>query len=97
MERATRLVGDDLEAWRTRLLSGSITVFRGDGAANDASLDGSVVRKPLKEGQILCVGLDGTGVAGAPLPVKGRGQMRYDEYLWLGLPIGSGCVDAVCL
>ena len=46
MERATRLVGDDLEAWRTRLLSGSITVFRGDGAANDASLDGSVVRKP---------------------------------------------------
>ena len=50
-----------------------------------------------KEGQILCVGLDGTGVAGAPLPVRGRGQMRYDEYRWLGLPIGSGRVDVACL
>ena len=41
VERTTRLVGDDLERWRTEWLSGSITVVGGDGEAwNDASFDG---------------------------------------------------------
>ena len=73
VERTTRLVGDDLEAWRTEWLSGSITVFGGGGAAsNDASFDGAPVRKSLKEGQVLCVGLDGAGVPALPSETAGR-------------------------
>ena len=99
VERTTRLVGDDLEAWRTRLLSGSITVFRGDGASNDASFDGSVVRKPLKEGQIPCVGLDGTGVPALPSETAGRkgkdgGRATTREAkvgaIWVVEPDGEG-------
>ena len=49
VERTTRLVGDDLERWRTEWLSGSITVVGGDGeASNDASFDGAPVRRPLR-------------------------------------------------
>ena len=73
VERTTRLVGDDLERWRTRLLSGSISVVGEEGAsANDASFDGSLVRKSLKEGRILCVGLDGAGVPALPSETRGR-------------------------
>ena len=73
VERTTRLVGDDLEAWRTEWLSGSITVVGGGGAAsNDASFDEAPVRKSLKEGQVLCVGLDGTGVPALPSETAGR-------------------------
>ena len=73
VERTTRLVGDDLERWRTEWLSGSITVVGGDGeASNDASFDGAPVRRPLKEGRILCVGLDGTGVPALPSETAGR-------------------------
>ena len=73
VERTTRLVGDDLERWRTEWLSGSITVVGGDGeASNDASFDGAPVRRPLREGRILCVGLDGTGVPALPSETAGR-------------------------
>ena len=73
VERTTRLVGDDLERWRTEWLSGSITVVGGDGEAwNDASFHGAPVRRPLKEGRILCVGLDGTGVPALPSETAGR-------------------------
>ena len=36
------------------------------------SWSATVVRKPLKEGQILCVGLDGTGVPALPSETAGR-------------------------
>ena len=44
----------------------------GGAASNDASFDGAPVRKPLKEGRILCVGLDGTGVPALPSETAGR-------------------------
>ena len=72
VERTTRLVGDDLEAWRTECLSGSITVVGAGGASNDASFDGAPARRLLKEGQILCVAVDGTGVPARPSETAGR-------------------------
>ena len=99
VERTTRLVGDDLERWRTEWLSGSITVVGGDGEAwNDASFDGAPVRRPLKEGRILCVGLDGTGIPALPSETAGRkgkdGRATTREAkvgaVWVVEPDGEG-------
>ena len=100
VERTTRLVGDDLEAWRTRQLSGSITVVGEDGAAaNDASFDGSPVRRSLKDGRILCVGLDGTGVPALPSETAGRQGKNGERAttreakvgaIWMVEPDGEG-------
>ena len=78
IERATRAVGDDLESRREAALSGSITVL-GEGAARDAAPE----RKSLKEEEILCVALDGTGVPARPSETAGRagkaGEARTRE------------------
>ena len=72
VERATRAVGEDVEARRQEMLSSAATAFGGEGAANDPSFDGAPVRKSLKEGQVLCVALDGTGVPARPSETAGR-------------------------
>ena len=99
VERTTRLVGDDLERWRTEWLSGSITVVGGDGEAwNDASFDGAPVRRPLREGRIPCVGLDGTGIPALPSETAGRkgkdGRTTTREAkvgaVWVVEPDGEG-------
>jgi len=87
VERTTRLVGDDLERWRTEWLSGSITV-----------VGGAPVRRPLREGRILCVGLDGTGVPALPSETAGRkgkdGRATTREAkvgaVWVAEPDGEG-------
>ena len=89
IERATRAVGDDLESRREAALSGSITVL-GEGAAPE--------RKSLKEEEILCVALDGTGVPARPSETAGRagkaGEARTREAkvgaLWVAEPDGKG-------
>ena len=99
VERTTRLVGGDLEAWRTKRLSGLITVVGADGASNDASFDGVPVRKLLKEGRVLCVGLDGSGVPALPSETTGRkgkdgGRATTREakagVIWVVEPDGEG-------
>ena len=93
IERATRAVGDDLESRREAALSGSITVL-GEGAARDAAPE----RKSLKEEEILCVALDGTGVPARPSETAGRagkaGEARTREAkvgaLWVAEPDGKG-------
>ena len=87
VERTTRLVGDDLERWRTEWLSGSITV-----------VGGAPVRRPLREGRILCVGLDGTGIPALPSETAGRkgkdGRATTREAkvgaVWVAEPDGEG-------
>ena len=91
IERATRAVGDDLETRREKALSGSITVLGGDGG-------GAAPRKSLKEGEILSVALDGTGVPARPSETAGRagkdGAARTREAkvgaLWVTVPDGQG-------
>ena len=92
IERATRAVGDDLESRREAALSGSITVLGADG--DEAAPE----RKPLKEEEILCVALDGTGVPARPSETAGRagkaGEARTREAkvgaLWVAEPDGRG-------
>ena len=99
VERATRAVGEDVEARRRELLSPSTSVVGGEGASNDASFDGTPVRKSLKEGRILCVALDGTGVPARPSETAGRrgkdgGRATTREAkvgaVWLIEPDGDG-------
>ena len=94
IERATRRVGDDVEARRAAALSGSTTVLGGSVEA-----DAAPARKPLKEGEILCVALDGTGVPARPSETAGRagrdaGGARTREAkvgaLWITEPDGEG-------
>ena len=66
IERTTRSVGDDAESRRAAALEGSITVAAG------AAGGGPAARKSLKEGEILCVALDGTGVPARPSETVGR-------------------------
>ena len=61
-----------MEARRTELLSPANSVVGGKGAANDPSFDGAPARKPLEEGQALCVVLDGTRVPARPSETAGR-------------------------
>lgn len=92
IERATRAVGDDLETRREKALSGSITVLGGDGGG------AAPERKSLKEGEILSVALDGTGVPARPSETAGRagkdGAARTREAkvgaLWVTAPDGAG-------
>ena len=58
VERTTRAVGDDLEAWRSE--AGSA----GDGA--------SLAREASKPGRKLCCAVDGTGVPALPSETEGR-------------------------
>ena len=99
VERTTRLVGDDLEAWRTDQLSRSIAVTELDGAANDASFSGERFRNSLKEGRVLCVALDGAGVPALPSETAGRkgkdgGRATTREakvgVVWVAEPDGEG-------
>ena len=66
IERTTRLVGDDVESRRQAALSAALSVTSGAGGG------GVPPRKPLKEGEILCVALDGTGVPARPSETAGR-------------------------
>ena len=66
VERATRLVGDDLESRRTAALEGALSVAAAPSGGSPPA------RKPLKEGEILCVALDGTGVPARPSETVGR-------------------------
>ena len=97
--RAARLVGEDVEARRTELLSSAISVVGRAGAANDASFDRAPARRPLKEGRVLCVALDGTGVPARPSETAGRrgkdgGRATTREakvgVVWLIEPDGEG-------
>ena len=99
VERATRLVGEDVEARRTELLSSAISVVGRADAANDASFDEAPARKSLKEGRVLCVALDGTGVPARPSETAGRrgkggGRAATREAkvgaVWLIEPDGEG-------
>ena len=106
VERATRSVGEDVESRRTELLSSSISVVGGEGSAaggggasNDPTYDGSPARKSLKEGQVLCVALDGTGVPARPSETAersgrdgGRATTREAKVgaVWLFEPDGEG-------
>ena len=99
VERATRLVGEDVEARRTELLSSAISVVGRTDAANDASFDEAPARKSLKEGRVLCVALDGTGVPARPSETAGRrgkggGRAATREAkvgaVWLIEPDGEG-------
>ena len=65
VERTTRLVGDDVETRRRAVLSAALSVTSGAGG-------GAPPRKPLKDGEILCVALDGTGVPARPSETEGR-------------------------
>ena len=65
IERTTRSVGDDVESRRQAALSGALSVASPSGGDVPA-------RKPLKEGEILCVALDGTGVPARPSETEGR-------------------------
>ena len=86
--RATRSVGDDVEARRTAARAAATTVAGG----------AAPVRKPLKKGEVLCVALDGTGVPARPSETVGRagkdGAARTREAkvgaLWLLEPDGEG-------
>ena len=93
IERTTRSVGDDAESRRAAALEGSITVAAG------AAGGGPAARKSLKEGEILCVALDGTGVPARPSETVGRagrngGRAGTREakvgVLWLLEPDGKG-------
>ena len=104
VERATRAVGEDVEARRTELLSPAITVLAREGAANDASFDRGPARKLLKEGRILCVALDGTGVPARPSETAGRrgkdgGRATTREAkvgaVWLAEADGEGAMRGV--
>ena len=104
VERATRAVGEDVEARRRELLSPAISVAAGDGAANAPSFDGAPVRRPSKEGRVLCVALDGTGVPARPSETAGRrgrdgGRATTREAkvgaLWLAEPDGEGGMRSV--
>ena len=96
IERATRAVGEDLETRRAAALSGSATVL---GDAPGAGAFAPPARKPLKEGEVLCVALDGTGVPARPEETAGRpgrdaAAARTREAkvgaLWLAEPDGAG-------
>ena len=96
IERATRAVGDDVETRREEALSGSITVL--GEAGGEAARDAAPERKSLKEGEILSVALDGTGVPARPSETAGRagkdGAARTREAkvgaLWVTAPDGAG-------
>ena len=96
IERATRAVGDDVETRREEALSGSITVL--GEAGGEAARDAAPERKSLKEGEILSVALDGTGVPARPSETAGRagkdGAARTREAkvgaLWVTEPDGAG-------
>ena len=66
VERTTRLVGDDAESRRKASLSGALSAASGAGGG------GAPARRPLKDGGILCVALDGTGVPARPSETAGR-------------------------
>ena len=92
VERATRAVGDDVEKRRVAALSGATTVLGVEPVA-------APVRKSLKEGENLCVALDGTGVPARPSETAGRagkdgGRAGTREAkvgaLWLTEPDGDG-------
>ena len=53
VERTTRSVGDDMDSRREAALSGALSVVAAGGGGEPA-------RKPLKEGEVLCIALDGT-------------------------------------
>ncbi len=90
IERTTRAVGADAEARREAALSGALSVASGGGKVP--------TRKPLKEGEILCLAVDGTGVPARPSETAGRsgkdGAARTREAkvgaLWLLEPDGEG-------
>ena len=92
VERTTRAVGDDAESRRATALAGALSV------AAAAPGGGAPERKPLKEGEILCVAMDGTGVPARPSETAGRagkdGGARTREAkvgaLWLLEPDGEG-------
>ena len=93
IERTTRSVGADVESRREAALSGALSVAA-PGAGGDVP-----ARKPLKEGEILCVALDGTGVPARPSETEGRagrngGRAGTREAkvgaLWLTEPDGEG-------
>ena len=66
IERATRAVGDDLEAWREKADAD------GDGAKTDAAAGPSLAREASKPGRKLCCAVDGTGVPARPSETAGR-------------------------
>ena len=91
IERTTRSVGADVESRRAAALSGALSVTSGGGEVP--------ARKPLKDGQILCVALDGTGVPARPSETAGRtgkdgGRAGTREAkvgaLWVLEPDGEG-------
>ena len=55
--RTTRSMGDDMDSRREAALSGALSVVAGGGD--------EPARNPLKEGEVLCIALDGTGVPAA--------------------------------
>ena len=65
VERTTHSVGADVESRREAALSGALSVAAPSGGDVPA-------RKPLKEGRILCVALDGTGLPARPTETVGR-------------------------
>ena len=82
-----------MESRRQAALRGALSVAAPDGGG------GVPPRKPLKEGGILCVALDGTGVPARPSETAGRagrdgGRAGTREAkvgaLWLLEPDGEG-------
>ena len=64
VERATRAVGEDLEAWRTETNAG--------GGASPREGEVSLREEASKPGRQLCCALDGTGVPARPSETAGR-------------------------
>lgn len=94
IERTTCAVGGDVESRREAALSGALSV-----AAPGPGGGGAPARKPLKEGEILCVALDGTGVPARPSETAGRAGRNGARAgtreakvgaLWLTEPDGEG-------
>ena len=97
VERTTRSVGDDMDSRRQAALSGALSVVAAGGGDEPA-------RKPLKEGEVLCIALDGTGVPARPSETEGRagrngGRAGTREAkvgaLWLLEPDGEGGLRTV--
>ncbi len=83
IERTTRAVGADLEAWRKAAL---------EPAAAGSPASALPERKSLKAGRVLCCALDGTGVPARPSETVGRDEAeRREELERINSRLDGGC------